>query len=307
MAFHVLAYYLFTPIEQPEEEVARHKRFFEELDVRGRIYISKDGINGQMSAPPSLAQKYMQWMHEDCRFSAIDFKIHEHHEHVFPRLTVKVREQLVALDEKVDLALGGERLSPEKWAAMLDERDENTLLLDVRNDYEWKVGHFEGADLPPLEMFRKFPAFAKLLKETRPPDKTKVMMYCTGGIRCELYSALLRREGFEKVYQLEGGVIKYGLEQGNKHWQGKLFVFDDRLAVPISQEEPEVIGQCLHCKTPSDVYYNCANMDCNELFLSCMSCAEKFLGACSSACKSAERLRPYERSERPKPFRRWQH
>ena len=305
MAYQVLAYYLFTTIENPEEEVARHKRFFEPLDVRGRIYISKEGINGQMSATPETAQKYRDWMQADSRFAAIDFKIHTHNEHVFPRMTVKVREQLVALDETVDLALGGERLSPEKWAAMLEGRDENTLLLDVRNDYEWEIGHFEGADLPSLEMFRQFPSFAKLLKETRPPEKTKVMMYCTGGIRCELYSALLKREGYEKVYQLEGGVIKYGLEQGNKHWLGKLFVFDDRLSVPISSDEAEVISRCRHCETVSDVYYNCANMDCNALFLCCMSCAEKFQGACSSECQKAERLRPYEKSERPKPFRKW--
>ena len=138
--------------------------------------------------------------------------------------------------------------------------------------------------------------------------KTKVMMCCTGGIRCELYSALLKQEGFEHVYQLDGGIIGYGLAVGDAHWKGKIFVFDDRLAVPIRADEKEqicgIISHCLHCQGPSDVYYNCANMDCNALFLCCPTCAEKHAACCSAACQGAPRLRAYEKSERPKPFRR---
>ena len=132
------------------------------------------------------------------------------------------------------------------------------------------------------------------------------MMYCTGGIRCESYSALLKKEGFEQVYQLDGGVINYGLEEGNKHWKGRLFVFDDRLSVPISEEGQEtLISHCHQCDTPTDVYYNCANMDCNALFLSCPTCAEKLAGCCSAECVEAPRVRPFEKKERPKPFRKW--
>ena len=111
-----------------------------------------------------------------------------------------------------------------------------TLILDVRNDYEWKIGRFEGSELPPLETFREFPAYAKKLKEERDPKTTSVMMYCTGGIRCEFFSALMKKEGFEKVVQLDGGVIHYGLKEGSDHWEGKLFVFDDRLAVPMGEK-----------------------------------------------------------------------
>lgn len=308
MSYFVLAYYKFVEIEDPAAEVANHHSFFKEKDATGRIYISKQGINGQMSASADVAEEYMIWMRSDTRFKDIDFKIHHHQEQVFPRMTVKVRKQLVALDDEVDLSMRGVSLTPKEWSAMLEQRDEDTLLLDVRNDYEWEVGHFEGADLPQLETFRKFPKFAKELKEKRSPKKTKVMMYCTGGIRCELYSSLLKREGFEQVYQLQGGVIGYGLNEGKKHWRGKLFVFDDRLTVPISEkEEGEVISSCRHCKAPSDIYYNCANMDCNELFLSCSECAEKFQGCCCSSCQTAERVRPFEKSERPKPFRKAYH
>lgn len=306
--YFVLAYYLFTPIEDPVAEVARHHAFFESRDAKGRIYISKAGINGQMSASQEAAEQYIDWMHQDPRFERIDFKIHHSHEHVFPRMTVKVKEQLVALDVPVSLEDAGEHVSAEKWREMLENRDEDTILIDVRNDYEWQIGHFEGAALPTLETFRQFPAYAKNLKEKRDPKKTKVMMYCTGGIRCELYSALMKKEGFENVFQLEGGVIKYGLKEGSKHWRGKLFVFDDRLAVSIDESEPaDPISACIHCGVACDVYYNCANMDCNELFISCPQCAEKKVGCCCEECQSAPRLRPFERSERPKPFRKWYH
>jgi UPF0176 protein len=202
----------------------------------------------------------------------------------------------------------GVHVSPEEWQKMLDERDENTVLIDVRNHYEWDIGHFEGAELPNLEQFREFPRYAKELKEKRDPKKTKVMMYCTGGIRCELYSALMKEEGFEEVYQLQGGVIKYGIEAGTKHWRGKLFVFDDRLSVSISEKEPsELISQCIYCKTSTDYYYNCANMDCNELFLACTSCAKEHLGCCCASCETAPRVRPLAVEERPKPFRRLSH
>jgi len=162
----------------------------------------------------------------------------------------------------------------------------------------------EGAELPTLEQFREFPAYAKKLKEKCDPQKTKVMMYCTGGIRCEVYSALLKEEGFNEVYQLQGGIIKYGLQAGSKHWKGKLFVFDDRLAVPISEEPAEIISCCIHCEKKTDLYFNCANMDCNELYLSCLACAEKTKGCCCTACEEAPRIRPLQLTERPKPFRR---
>jgi UPF0176 protein len=303
--YFVLAYYIFTPIDDPHEEVRRHHAFLEGKDATGRIYISNEGINGQMSASAYEAELYMEWLRSDERFSQVEFKIHTHEENVFPRMTVKFRKQLVALDRAVDLSKRGTSVSPEEWKRLLEERDENTLILDVRNDYEWKIGHFEGSELPTLEQFRAFPAFAKKLKESRDPQKTHVMMCCTGGIRCELYSALLKEEGFELVTQLQGGIINYGLKVGSAHWLGKLFVFDDRMAVQISEKEPaETISCCHLCEVPSDTYYNCANMDCNELFLSCPECAEASQGCCSEACKGALRVRPFEPGEKPRPFRK---
>lgn len=304
LSYEVLAYYYFTEIQDPHAEVARHKEFLENQDIRCRVYISEEGINGQMSASPEASLAYQEWLKRDPRFQGVVFKIHHHSEHAFPRAIVKYRKQLAALDERFDIAMTGEHLSPEKWGEMLKQRDEKTIILDVRNDYEWEIGHFEGAELPKLETFREFPKYARRLKEERNPKETKVMMYCTGGIRCEILSALMKKEGFENIYQLDGGVINYGLKEGQGKWRGKLFVFDDRMAVPIDEKTDEVISECLYCDKPSDVYYNCANMDCNELFLCCPQCAEKWKGCCSEKCTEASRLRPYEKKERPKPFRR---
>jgi UPF0176 protein len=301
----ILAYYCFTPVSDPAQEVVDHFAFLRDRDARGRIYLSDQGINGQMSALSEDARAYMKWIQGQDHFKDMHFKIHFYHEHVFPRLTVKVRKQLVALDAACDLALTGTRLSPREWKEMLEQRDEKTLLLDVRNAYEWEIGHFEGAELPTLEQFREFPQFAQHLKKEHDPKESKVMMYCTGGIRCELYSALLRQEGFERVFQLEGGLLNYGLKEGNRHWKGKVFVFDDRLAVDMNEEEKsEVISNCIYCNCLSDLYYNCANMDCNELFLSCLSCAQEHLGCCCRECSRAHRVRPIQNEERPKPFRR---
>lgn len=302
----VLAFYHFVTLEEPLNEVELHKSFFKDRDITSRIYISEEGINGQMSATRADAHAYMEWMHSRNPFSTVHFKIHEYHEQVFPRQTVKYRKQLVALDQKVDMNKTGTHVSPKEWKEML-ENNENRVVLDVRNDYEWKIGHFDGADLPPCENFREFDQYAEQLKTKVDPQKTPVMMYCTGGIRCELYSVILRERGFENVYQLNGGIINYGLEEGSAHWLGKLFVFDDRLSIPISNEETPVIGQCHHCQKPNDSYYNCASMDCNTLFLCCSECLPSHKGCCSPQCQESSRLRPFQQLNPHKPFRRAHH
>lgn len=300
MEYKVLAYYSIEPLDDPQNEIALHKAFFETRDFRGRIYISTQGINGQASGRADHADEYMAWM--GSRFQKMPFKVHPATEHAFAKMRVKYRRQLVAVDCEVDFSKRGESVVPEVWKKMIEERDENTLILDVRNDYEWKIGRFQGAELPKLETFRQFPAYARKLKEERDPKKTKVMMYCTGGIRCEYFSSLMKEEGFDQVFQLDGGVIQYGLEEGSEHWEGKLFVFDDRLGVPMGEENPP-ISHCKCCDTPCDVYYNCANMDCNALFLCCPSCLKEHKGCCASPCEQAPRIRPYQ--EGGKPFRKW--
>lgn len=307
MNSHVaIAYYFLTPVEDPQLELKEHQKFFKTQDIKGRIYLSKEGINGQISCSKSSAKAFIDWMAKHPLFSEAQFKSQEIDQHIFDRLTVKVRKQLVAIDLTIDFSLRAEHISPQKWKEMLDNRDENTLVLDVRNDYEGKVGHFEGALIPPLKTFREFPKFLEELKKEKDPKKTKVLMYCTGGIRCEFFSPLLKQAGFENLYQLDGGVINYGIKEGSKHWKGKLFVFDDRLVTPISEDESETISCCIHCTNKTDRYINCANMDCNELFICCEECMEKHRGLCSVECAEG-RVRDFDRSDSPKPFRRLPH
>ncbi|KIC73495.1 hypothetical protein DB44_BF00200 [Candidatus Protochlamydia amoebophila] len=305
-SFFVLAYYHFTAIADPHQEVKAHKEFFKDRNITSRIYLSEQGINGQMSGKREDAEAYMNWLHANPLFETMPFKIHSHHENVFPRQTVKYRKQLVALDEDVDMNQTGQHISPLEWKELL-EKEKRPLLLDVRNEYEWQVGRFDGAECPPCDTFREFKEYAENLKTQVNPEQTPIMMYCTGGIRCELYSSLLKKEGFKEVYQLEGGIINYGLKQGSEHWLGKLFVFDDRLTIPISQEPAPVIGSCHHCQTSNETYYNCANMDCNHLYLCCQTCVEKFLGCCCTDCQNAPRVRPYHHQDVHKPFRKRHH
>ncbi|MEI8300157.1 MAG: rhodanese-related sulfurtransferase [Chlamydiota bacterium] len=304
----VLAYYHFLKppqtLQDPQRVIKDHKQFFKDKDARGRIYINEQGINGQMSIHEKDAEGYITWLHQIEGFQDVEIKVHVAQEHAFAKMTVKYRKQLAALDAEVDLNLTGEHVSPDHWKTMLEKKEQDTILIDVRNQYEWKVGHFEGAILPELETFRGFSEYVDSLKHQYDAEKTKVMMYCTGGIRCELYSALMKEKGFQTVYQLQGGVIKYGLVEGAKHWKGKLFVFDDRMVVPISEDNTEVISQCHHCGAVCDVYVNCANMDCNALFIACDKCIAHLQGCCSQECTKAPRLRAFEQGVRPKPFRK---
>lgn len=304
ITFLALTFYHLTPIEFPLKEVKKWKHFLNSVDAKGRIYISCDGINAQMSLEKQHLEVFRSWLFSDLRFKNIDIKVHTHQEHPFVKLTIKVKKELVALGKKVNFSDTATHLSPKEWKKMLEEEEENTIILDVRNGYEWDVGHFEKAKKLDFTTFKEFPSSIKKLKKECDPKKTRVMMYCTGGIRCEFYSPLLKEEGFEQVYQLEGGVIKYGLEEGADYWKGKLFVFDDRLVVPISDEETEKVGSCLHCKGISETYYNCANMDCNALFLSCLNCAGAFEVCCSKKCRKSPRKRKSHPSMQPKPFRK---
>lgn len=303
----LLAYYAICPLEDPHAEVKAHKEFLKLLDVRARVYISQQGINGQMSASPEAAKRYMEWMQTRPPFTDMPFKIQPHHEHAFPRLTIKYRKELVAVGIPVDLTKRGEPISPEEWKQRL-ENDPSRVVLDVRNRYEWDVGRFAGSEAPPCDSFRDFPAYANALKQRLDPETTPIMMYCTGGIRCEFFSSLLLQAGFKKVYQLEGGVIQYGARIGNAHWLGKLFVFDDRLTVPLSKKVDHlVVGTCHRCHAPAEDYYNCANMDCNRLFLCCQQCVASLQGCCQHTCQEAPRRRPYHEHTVHKPFRRWYH
>ncbi|MFZ4098990.1 MAG: rhodanese-related sulfurtransferase [Chlamydiia bacterium] len=298
----VAAYYL-VPLDQPREEIDRHRKFLLTRDARSRIYIGPEGMNIQMSAKAEDAEAYMEWLRQDERFPGIEFKVQGSREQVFPRLTIKWKQQLVAVGRPVDLNQAGPHLSSAEWRKTIEEGGEDLILLDVRNRYEWEVGHFKGAIPAPCETFREFPEWVQQLKQQVDPSKKKVLMCCTGGIRCEFFSALMREEGFEEVYQLDGGMLKYSAEDGDALWEGSLFVFDDRLTVPMGPNAAPC-GRCHHCEAGTERYLNCANMDCNRLFLCCPACLESQMGCCCEECRASPRLRKLQKENPYKPFAR---
>jgi len=302
--YFVLAFYGLVPISDVDREVALQKEFIQDKNITCRLYIAKEGINGQMSAYKDDAHVYMDWMRSREEFKDMPFKIHYWHEHVFPRKQVKKKRELVAFGKELDLENKGQHVTPAKWRALL-ESEKKSLLLDIRNSYEYDIGHFKGAENPECDTFREFDDYTKKLVERYPDEKPPVMMYCTGGIRCEFFSSLLKTQGFDEVYQLEGGIIDYGLKEGGEHWRGSLYVFDDRMSVPISDEESEVVGKCHTCPEKIDLYYNCANMDCNKLFLCCGSCLQDLQGCCCEACMKSEKLRPFNHQNPHKPFKKY--
>lgn len=302
----ILAYYSITNISDPALFVKEHKKFFKNKDIKGRIYISQEGINGQMSGEESDCEVYMSWLKEKPGFESIPFKVEPADKNIFFKLTVKVREQLVAFDQKVDFSKAGKHISPQDWKKAIEEK-QDYIMIDVRNDYETKIGHFETAELPKCDSFRDFIEYTEkdLIEKRATPKDKKILMCCTGGIRCEYYSAYLKEKGFDNVQQLDGGIINYGHQVGSDFWKGKLFVFDDRLVAKVGKSD-DCISGCHHCEKPSDTYYNCANMDCNFLFTCCSSCLKEKLGCCCTDCQSSERLRPYNEVTNA-PFRKWYH
>lgn len=304
MMIHVILYYYFAPIDEPEVFCKRHREQCESLNLKGRVYIAREGINGTLAGAPEDIDAYKAYLRSLPGFESTQFKTDECDYIPFEKLVVKVRPEIVALksDMNIDVSQqGGGHLSPEQWRKTL-ESDEDYVLIDVRNNYETAIGHFEGAMCPDLKNFYDFPEW---VDEAGIPKNKKVLMYCTGGIRCEKFSIFMKNKGYEDVKQLHGGIIEYAKQQGGKHFKGKCFVFDDRLEVPINPDEKEPLTRCAITGKPWDKYINCANMDCNKLFLCCPEGAEQMQGCCSEECKNAPNVRPFDKKSLYQPFRKW--
>ena len=300
--YEVILYYKFNKIEDPETFCEEHKRFCKNLGLKGRIYISDEGINGTLGGTPEQVSKYKEQLSAIPGFDNIDFKTDSSDYIPFAKLICKTREEIVALhEEDVEPANGGKYLEPHQWREVL-ESEEDYVLIDVRNDYESKIGHFEGAITPDVENFYDFPDWVDNLEIDK--DK-KVLMYCTGGIRCEKFSVLMREKGWEDVNQLHGGILRYGKEEGGVHFKGKCFVFDDRLVVPVNEKDMEPIAECEITGKPADTYINCANMQCNKLFVCSEEGARKMDGCCSEECRQSDYKRPFDPENAFRPFRKW--
>lgn len=286
-----LSFYRYAKIEQLQQFRDDLYDALDALGCLGRIYVAHEGINGQISIPASHLSSLSDTFDGLSGFQNMRLNIAvESDKFAFIKLIVRVREKIVADglgEDEINFSNRGTHLGPEEFNKLAD--DEKTILIDMRNHYESEVGHFKGAIKPKVATFREsLPIIADMIEEEK--DKN-ILMYCTGGIRCEKASAYFKTKGFDNVYQLDGGIINYthqvnesGLE--NK-FVGKNFVFDERLGERITED---VIATCHQCGKPSDRHSNCANNACHLLFIQCEECQEHFESCCSKTCQDYVKL-----------------
>lgn len=286
-----LSFYQYAHIGQPEQFRNQFYEGLQQLGVFGRIYVAKEGINGQISVPANRLEDLRIYLYSIDFLEGIRLNIAiEDDGKSFYKLKIKVRDKIVAdgLDDRTfDATKRGTPLNAVDFNELTAK--EETIIVDMRNHYESEVGYFKDAILPDVETFREaLPLVENMLEEQK--DKP-IVMYCTGGIRCEKASAYYLHKGFEQVYMVEGGIIEYARqceEQGLENkFIGKNFVFDERMGERISEE---VVAKCHQCGKPCDTHINCANDACHILFIQCEACADKYDACCSRKCADFRQL-----------------
>ncbi len=276
----ILLYYKFTPIADPEAVRLWQRALCEKLNLKGRILISKHGINGTVGGQLADLKAYAKETKSYIGFKDMKFKWSDGSRDHFPKLQVKVRDEIVtfgaANELKVDesgVVGGGKHLKPTEVNELVNRYGNEVVFFDGRNAYEAAVGRFKNAVVPSTTTTKDFVAE---LESGRYDDikGKKVVTYCTGGIRCEVLSSLMKNRGFEDVYQIDGGIVKYGEEYGDEGlWEGSLYVFDDRMGLKFSDKAKD-IGECIHCGSKTSNYENCALKSCNKLVLICETCKQ---------------------------------
>ena len=286
-----LSFYQYFPVTDPPAFRDKLYQHLSALSVFGRIYVASEGINAQISVPSNNFEKSRQYLSSISGLENVRLNIAVDDDgKSFWVLKIKVREKIVAdgiTDPDFSMENKGRYIDPETFNALTSQPD--TIVVDMRNHYEYEVGHFENAIEVPSDTFREqLPMAAEMLKEKK---DTNIIMYCTGGIRCEKASAYLKHKGFKNVFHLEGGIVHYANTVREKglasKFKGKNFVFDGRLGERISNE---IIAQCHQCGKPADTHTNCNNSACHLLFIQCEECAGKFAGCCSVECKTIFQL-----------------
>lgn len=282
----VLLYYKYVAIVGPKTLMKSQREICEKLGLKGRIIISKEGINGTLEGTTANTRKYMKDLKADPRFTDTHFKISEGNGLAFPKLSVKVRDEIVSghlMDWDVDpTKTTGKYLTAEqlhKWI----KSDKKFFIVDMRNNYEQEVGKFDNSVLPGLSNFRDLP---KILPELVHLKDQTIVTVCTGGVRCEKASGFLVKHGFSDVYQLFGGIVTYMEKYPNVDFVGSLYVFDGRVVMGFGQDDPKrkIIGKCVVCRKPSEHYINCSDIFCNRHFICCQKCAKK-VSLCPTGCR----------------------
>lgn len=287
-----LSFYTYAHLQNPQQIRDELFKGWNELDVLGRIYIAKEGINAQMMVPKANYDRFLEFNNQYVFLQNLRMNIAvEHDNFSFLKLKVKVRDKIVSdglNDDTFDVTAIGTHLKATDFNNML--QDPNTIVVDMRNHYESEVGYFEGAIKPDVDNFREsLPIINDMLQEHK--DDKNLLMYCTGGIRCEKASAYFKHKGFKNVYQLEGGIIEYTrqlkAENLESKFIGKNFVFDNRLGERITED---IVAHCHQCGAPCDTHTNCANDGCHLLFIQCEACAAKMDHCCSTKCMEVKQL-----------------
>lgn len=303
----ILLYYKYIKIANPQALAESQRELCSQLNLLGRIIVAPEGINGTLAGLADNCKAYMQAMNDHELFSDMPFKTSPGYKEYdyFEKLSVKVKPEIVNYGAKAATALpenSGTYLTPEEAHEFLNNQDKDVVIFDGRNQHEAQIGRFTGAIVPTVRYSREFADYFDNNLELF-TDK-KVLMYCTGGVRCERLSAYLKNKNVAKeIYHIKGGIHEYINKYPNGHFRGKNYVFDQRIAVPVTDD---ILGNCLLCKTPCDEFTNCASTLCNEHFICCESCLSKFDNTCSSACLEAltsgrSRRRSY--SKKPPVFK----
>jgi len=306
--FQIILYYKYVHLDDPEAEKLKQKELCDKLGLKGRIIVATEGINGTIEGTTENTEKYIEEMSKDIRFETMHWKRSVSNGNSFPKLSVKTRKEIVSLhlDDMIkdgyenvcDVdpnVITGIHLKPEELHEWIMENKTASeqgfgeprefYIVDMRNAYEFKVGHFENSILPPMENFRDLPKVVEQIKHLK--DKT-VLTVCTGGVRCEKASGFLITQGFTDVYQLDGGIVSYMEKYPNEDFKGKLYVFDGRVSMGFHTDDPkhEIIAKCDCCGETSENYVNCSNPVCHRHFLACLKCVDSTDGqvVCPLGC-----------------------
>ena len=288
--FTLLTFYKFVDIENPVELVEDHKQFCTDIGLKGRIFIGEEGINATLSGNLGQIKAYRLYLDSIPFFRKIpdiEDKAVSVEGHQFGKMIVRYRREIVALGEifkSSEIKQSTHKISVDEFKNVMETNRDDYVLLDMRNDYEYSLGHFSGAVPAGTVYFRQL---KKVLDDYKKQysDK-KIIMYCTGGIRCEKAGALLQREGIEGVYQLDGGVVKYINKFNDKNWTGNLYTFDGRISARVGDDATHtVISKCHYTGQPAEDYFNCRYGQCNDQIITTRQQYEKYFGFCSEECK----------------------
>lgn len=298
MKYEILLYYKYTTVKNPEKFADEQRDFCVKHNLKGRIIVAHEGINGTVEGLVKDTKAYRKFLMSKKGFAKIHWKISEGNGGVFPKLSVKVRPEIVSLslvkakDTDVDpRKTTGVHLKPEQLKKWFDKGEKFTII-DMRNNYEHKVGAFKGSVLPPMKNFRDLP---KVLPKLKKYANDKVLTVCTGGVRCEKASGYLIKKGFKDVYQLDGGIVSYMEKYPGKDFNGALYVFDGRVTMAFPGER-EVIGKCEKCGVKTENFADCTNQNCRNQMLCCLDCVRADKAYCSEVCMKAILGNPQARS-----------